>query len=90
MHLANVGVQAAQFLERAAAVHALEEWLVFILKEDKKLLVLLTGMFVNAQLQMVQHLKKLSSVKGSICFWIRRLSESPFMTVHQNCSFNWD
>lgn len=41
MHLANVGVQAAQFLERAAAVHALEEWHAFILKEDKKLLVLL-------------------------------------------------
>lgn len=43
MHLANVGVQAAQFLERAAAVHALEEWLVFILKEDKKLLFPGTG-----------------------------------------------
>lgn len=42
MHLANVGVQAAQFLERAAAVHALEEWHAFILKEDKKLLVLLS------------------------------------------------
>lgn len=42
VHLANVGVQAAQFLERAAAVHALEEWHAFILKEDKKLLVLLS------------------------------------------------
>lgn len=42
VHLANVGVQAAQFLERAAAVQALEEWHAFILKEDKKLLVLLS------------------------------------------------
>lgn len=59
MHLANVSVEAAQLLERAAAVHALEEWHVFILKEDKMLLVLVTGIFVNAQLQMFKHLKKL-------------------------------
>lgn len=41
MHLADVGVQAAQFLEGAAAVHALEQRHVFIL-EDKRLLVLVT------------------------------------------------
>lgn len=38
MHLANVCVQAAQFLERAAAVHALEEWQAFVLQKDRKLL----------------------------------------------------
>lgn len=59
MHLANVGVQAAQFLEGAAAVHALEEWHAFILKEDEKLLVLLCVyvFVVHAQLQVVKHLK---------------------------------
>lgn len=41
VHLANVGVQAAQFLEGAAAVHALEQRHVFIL-EDKRLLVPVT------------------------------------------------
>lgn len=39
MHLANVCVQAAQFLERAAAVHALEEWQAFVLKKERKLLI---------------------------------------------------
>lgn len=68
MHFANVSVQAAQFLERAAAVHALEEGHVFILEEDKKRLVLGTGAFGRAQLQMLQRLKELTSVEGSNFF----------------------